>query len=261
MTSYDQELALATRLENPAWDFIKDVPADDLFASGNPIFTPSSYGRLTDRGGLDMKPYRSYVTGRWSWAIPSPEALGFILATLDGRSVVEVGAGNGYWAWMLAQSGVAVNAYDLHPVGSEHTWFGHREVEKFSDYFGEYEHTEFYPVEQAGSEAVKRPENASRVLFLCWPTMDPWAAECVANFQGDTIIYIGEGPGGCTADSQFFWLVSGSCGCYSDDECLHKALDMPTTFLPTASHSIPQWGGLHDYITVYERTSSWTAAD
>jgi hypothetical protein len=35
--------------------------------------------------------------------IPSPEALARIITVLDGRPMVEIGAGNGYWAWLLNQ--------------------------------------------------------------------------------------------------------------------------------------------------------------
>ncbi|PNW76347.1 hypothetical protein CHLRE_12g552827v5 [Chlamydomonas reinhardtii] len=46
-----------------------------------------------------------------SWAIPSAEALE-VIAQQSGGRVVEVGAGTGYWAWLLARRGVDVVAVD-----------------------------------------------------------------------------------------------------------------------------------------------------
>ena len=46
-----------------------------------------------------------------SWAVPSAEALE-VIAQVSGGRVVEVGAGTGYWAWLLTRRGVDVVAVD-----------------------------------------------------------------------------------------------------------------------------------------------------
>lgn len=55
---------------------------------------------------------RNALTKRYAWSIPTPHDLTWLAAQLDGQAVVEVGAGTGYWAWQLQQTGVDVAAYD-----------------------------------------------------------------------------------------------------------------------------------------------------
>lgn len=72
-------------------------------------------------------------------------------------------------------------------------------------------------------------------LFLCWP---PYATSMAFNylssFKGKKVIYIGEGNGGCTADDSFHELLE------SDFEEIEMI-------------EIPQWYGMHDYLSVWSR--------
>lgn len=244
-------LARAEAIDNPAWDYIKDLPHDTLMSFGRAGFVPMAYTIDEDAPeGKQFISHRDRITSRYCWAIPSPESLAFIVGILNGRSVVEIGAGSGYWAWMLSQLGVDVNAYDMAPIGHKDSWFsmqrimqrGVRDVSPLQ---------EFHPVIKATHKAIARPENEGRVLFMCWPTMDSWAYEAARAFTGDTIIYIGEGPGGCTADSDFFALTDEGCGCWSDENCNHGKTD--ARFEVIATGPLVQWGGLHDNVTVYQR--------
>ena len=247
---YQRALELAESPINPAWYFVKEIPRDtllgDLYGSTG-MFTPS----MMSYGG-DVKFYRSYVTGRWCWAIPSPDAIARILKVLDGRPVVEIGAGNGYWAWLLSQAGIQVHAYDVAPVHHEKSWFQHHDHNDHVGHisgFEDFEHEEFFPVRQGGAEKVA--EHPGSVLFLCWPTMSEFAAESVKAFQGDTVVYIGEGQSGCNADSEFFWLMEGDCGCWDDDKCDHDN-DREANW-KAEYHRIVQWGGLHDNLVIYTK--------
>jgi hypothetical protein len=51
-------------------------------------------------------------------------------------------------------------------------------------------------------------QHANRTLFLCWPDEGaPFAHDCLAAYQaagGQTLVYVGEPRGGCTADTSFF---------------------------------------------------------
>jgi len=59
------------------------------------------------------------------------------------------------------------------------------------------------------------------------------ASDTLRQFRGDTLIYIGEGEGGCTADDMFFDRL---------DEWKHiETID------------IPQWDGIYDRLSVYQR--------
>jgi hypothetical protein len=238
-----------TAIQNPAWDYIVTLPDDEIG------FRPwKQYAQFhidkTPGKPTTFHEYRRRVTSRWTWAIPSPEAIEFILRHLDGRSVVEMGAGAGYWAWLLAQSGVNVNAYDNAPVGHENSWFNGKHV-KDEEWSKHFPIKPYHPVRDGGVEVLGEPENADRVLFLCWPTYDTdFAYEAVRAFQGDTIIYIGEPAGGCTGNAMFWALVDGYEP-WGDEET--PLPDQEWTEVDEMR--MPQWSGINDVLTIYERKS------
>jgi len=72
-------------------------------------------------------------------------------------------------------------------------------------------------------------------LLLCWPGYrEPFADQALADYAGSTLIYIGEGPGGHTADDAFFARLA----CEWDEE---------------ERVAIPRWPGTHDCLMVYRR--------
>ena len=75
-----------------------------------------------------------------------------------------------------------------------------------------------------------------RVLFMCWPGYcASWADELLAVWGGQTVIYCGEGWGGCTADDGFY-----------------KRLEAEWDEVDTCGAHV-QWDGIHDEITLYQR--------
>lgn len=208
-------------IENPAWEYVAKVPNTDFYPAGD--FRPRMFSTTNDQ---DYIGHRTYVTSQWSWAIPSNRSIKFIADILDGRPVVEIGAGNGYWAWMLSQHGVEVAAYDLHPVGHELSWF--RDSEELSL---PVKAEAYFDVQLGGvNKLADHPDHA---LFLCWPTMDPWAYDALRIYKGSLVIYIGE-HGGCNADDSFF-----------------QELEANWTYVERGP--LVAWEGIHDSLTVYER--------
>jgi hypothetical protein len=59
-------------------------------------------------------------------------------------------------------------------------------------------------------------------------------ANCLKNYRGNTVIYIGEDAGGCTGNDEF-----------------HGILDREFKLINT--QEIPQWYGIHDVMFVYRR--------
>lgn len=207
--------AMAPTTENPFWDAVSAIPADDGWGSGNGRFTPQWSGK--------DQPGRRELCKTYAWAIPDPDSLAFIVDVLAGRALVEIGAGTGYWAWQLSQLGVDVIAYDNHPPNVPG-----------NDYFVP-EPRMFHKVRRGSHlRAAKHPD---RVLFLCWPTMSNFATRAVRNYAGDTVIYIGEGPYGCTADESFF------------DE-------LAKSWTQVGEYPLVQWSGIHDHINVWQRGSA-----
>lgn len=163
-----------------------------------------------------VPPFRQRLCQEYSWAIPDVTALQLI-RDHSPHGLLEIGAGGGYWAHLLTQLGVDVLAVDALPCPRPNP-YAHREW-----------HTDVRP----GStlEACQHPE---RSLFLCWPVEDGTADHALFCYAGSTLIYVGEGHGGCTADPDFFRRLQ-------------------TDWSLKCVHDIPHWPGIEDRMYIYER--------
>ena len=200
---------------NPFWEDVKH-----LFACKDPF----------NRDFIDAWGQRDRCCRLYSWAVADPDSIAFVAEHL-GSCAIEIGAGNGYWAWQLSQCGIDIVAYDVSPPDqTPNLYFAPREEVPNPRTLAKT----WYLVQQGN--ANKLTEQPDRTLLLCWPPYaDPMAAQCLKTYQGDRFVYIGEGEGGCTGDAEFF-------------ELLEKDWE------EIASHGIKQWFGLHDYIIVYQRS-------
>lgn len=158
---------------------------------------------------------RHAMVREYSFAIPTPEAV----RTLVGLSpLVEMGAGTGYWAMLISQAGGDILAFDRYPKAGN-----------------KYAFTHSYGLVREGDEQILRHLNPQVNLFLCWPNYNTdFAYNCLIEFRGAVLAYIGEEEGGCTGNAKFF-------GRLRKEWALRKCLD------------IPQWSGKHDRLFVYER--------
>lgn len=202
-------------------------------------------GCLREHRHIEGDPMRN-LRRHYSFAVPDDGALRAIAAHSPG-GVVEIGAGGGYWSMLLQQRGVDVIAYDPEPPGAtdDPRWHSGRA---------------WTAVHQG--DHTKASDHPARTLLLCWPSYaEPWAAQAVEAYRGDTVIYIGEGSGGCTGDDRMHALLGESPYCshwnedYSEelpcpDDCAARVTPL---FEEVAARAIPQWSGLHDRLTVYRR--------
>jgi hypothetical protein len=124
---------------------------------------------------------RKKLIWAYSWAIPNEEAVD----TLRSLSpLIELGAGSGYWAWLLRQAGADVIAFDQNPKAPPH-WTSVEE----------------------GDEGVIE-SHPHRTLFLCWPPYrDEMACRALRAYSGSIVAYVGE-MNGRTADDEFHELLS-----------------------------------------------------
>jgi hypothetical protein len=121
------------------------------------------------------------IVSYFSWAVPTQSAVDVVVR--HAERVVEIGAGSGYWAWLLSQAGAAVMAFDCSPRSN--TW---------------------YPVYPGDERSAAEYYNAA--LFLCWPPAGTdMAFNALSNFRGDCVIYVGEWMRG-NAEPEFFRLLS-----------------------------------------------------
>lgn len=177
-----RDQAVPEGVDNPYWEIVRQLPCTD---SGWEGLTPYSYSR-----GLIDTCSRETLVRRYAWAIPSPGDIAWMAGVLDGRGLVEVGAGAGYWAWQARQAGIDTVAYEPH----------HPDDNKYVDGH------EWTTVLRDGNDAAKH--HPDRALLLCWPSYsDPWAAHTLATYTGDLLIYVGESDGGCCADDAFFEML------------------------------------------------------
>jgi hypothetical protein len=177
-------------------------------------------------GCLDNYKFRKEYVRRISWAIPYENAVKEIASFVGNQLVVELGAGTGIWAALLAREGVNIKAFDVK--GFEHEYNDSRK--------GLY-----FPVEILSPNKIKirldylKPE----VLFFCWPSYDlPWANDYLTAILPNKVVYIGEGCSGCTGDENFHDTLR--------DKYHGKYV------------WIPHWLGLHDHVNLLERRSVCT---
>jgi hypothetical protein len=125
----------------------------------------------------DWLAFTAAIARHFAWAVPTDEAIATIRKHSAG--VVEVGAGSGYWAWLMRQAGVDVAAFDLDPPSF--TW---GEVNR-------------------GDERAAH-DHPDKTLLLCWP---PWgtgvASRALAAYGGEHVVYVGEWMG-FNAEPNFF---------------------------------------------------------
>jgi len=91
--------------------------------------------------------WRTCICSYFAWAVPNDAALQALLAL---GPLVELGAGTGYWAWLLSRMGSDIVAYD---VANSHEGQGYRFRHQL--------------VRDGGIEVLK--DCGKRALLLCWP--------------------------------------------------------------------------------------------
>lgn len=162
-------------LVNPYLDFFQTLPVE---CRRNPFLLPSPM----EWPSLEGDRFKTSVASHFSWAVPTQQAIAAIVSVSVG--VVEVGAGSGYWAWLMRQAGLPVAAFDIKPPSFTWTRVDASD-ERAAAYFPSY------------------------TLFLCWP---PWNTDMAANalrlYQGDHVAYVGEWMGGSGNFAFFSQLTS-----------------------------------------------------
>lgn len=182
-------------------------------------------------GSIDAFEKRRELTRKYSWAIPTDEALDLLVKYAP---LVEIGAGTGYWAHLLEQRGVEIHAYDAYPPDGTHLPEGDYGEEKFGGRSFYHAGHNSYTHIRLGNQRKLKGYKARWNLFLCWPPMSNMAYQALLYHRGRYVVYIGESHWGCNADDAFFHRLD------------HK-------YNHVESVSIPQWDGLHDVLDVYER--------
>lgn len=174
----------------------------------------------TNRNGttqdvVDRMEARRRLTLFYAWAVPTEEAVNTIA---ELSPILEVGAGKGYWAHLIAEAGADILAYDIEPGGRIFT-------------VGPM----YFDVQKGGVHKAMAKGRGQRTLFLCWPPYgDSMAVQALKIHKGEYLAYIGEGNGGCTGDDEFHDLLEDR---YEEVKWIQ----------------IPQWYGVNDYLSIYQK--------
>lgn len=218
-SSRDQ--AVPNGMANPLWEIIRHIPSDVAWRGDG--IEPNDFHVLMADGYRTSDGYRQLarhaLCARFAWSIPSPGDMRWLAQLLDGRGVVEIGAGSGYWAWQMAQTRIDVLAYDPNLPGPDNRYV---------------KHELFHPVLPGDDRmAAHFPD---RALLLCWPPYaTSMAADTLRAYDGDLLVYVGEPEGGCTGDDEF-----------------HKLLDSEWDEAGASPFHVT-WSGIHCYMTAYRR--------
>lgn len=177
---------------------------------------------MKDEDGVVLDPFsrRDQYVQRYAWAVPSEAALAVIA---QYSPIIEIGAGGGYWAMLLRERDATIVPFDNHATHQ------HPDCKQWVD------------VAHGGPEILEGyPGQEKHALMLCWPPMSSMAADALKRYQGETLIYIGEGSGGCNADDEFFSML--------------EAWEASRAVL------IPRWEFIHDTLTIYKRRNDGNLA-
>ena len=177
--------------------------------------TPARAKKLEGLARVYQERFIIPFAAKYSWAIPTPEAIREISYFAP---IVEMGAGNGYWAYLLRKEKVQIAAFD-----------------NFSLIINEENDLPkpWTQVLQGDEKTIL--DHLDKTLLLCWPEDEnPMAANVLDLYTGPHLIYIGEGRGGVTADDSFF-----------------DRLDRD--FILVKFVNIPNWPGRSDSLNIYKR--------
>jgi hypothetical protein len=161
---------------------------------------------------------REELVQAYAWSIPNEEA---IQALVRYSPIVDMGAGTGYWSWLVNREGGSSLPYDAG--------FRNRNLYNAPDRM-------FLPVQHGYGGVMRR--HGDKTLFLSWPPLNSnmalVAARAYTNAGGRLIVYVGEGAGGCTANDAFFDYLEIN---YQEVERIR----------------IPQFYGIRDGMTLFNR--------
>lgn len=157
--------------------------------------------------------------------VPSYESLEVIRQTADGRKVLEVGSGNGYWAYMLRRMGVSVTAVDNLQSEYRTLWISDTAIQDGEKYLN---------AEKGAKDAV---------LLLVYPIVGmDFTSKILKAYQGNVICVAGtQNRNGYTA--------------FRDQTIDEFITAEVVEFVKTVQIPLPSFAGKDEALFVFERRS------
>lgn len=134
---------------------------------------------------------------KYSYSVLSKQILDLIAAH---GPLVELGAGNGYNAWLLQQMGVETIALDAFPVEEGKNWFFSTSIVGLPTTNGK----SWTRIEKGDSSSVVNYTDYT--LLMCWPPQNTMAFKALSEYKGQKIIVIGEKT--CCASKAFYKKIA-----------------------------------------------------
>ena len=141
----------------------------------------------------------------------SPAALRTIVSASPPAGVVEMGAGNGQWSRALRSLGCDILSFDDMSSLPLSLSLYHSRTKPNADHFDQEL--------RKGDSRLFADERAAaalrgRALLIVFPDPGPMALETLLKYKSmgpecDTFVYVGEGRGGCNANSRLFDELEG----------------------------------------------------
>lgn len=119
--------------------------------------------------------YRLQLAQRYAYVYPAAHLLD---AVMRYAPLVELGAGTGYWSYLLRLRGADIVAYDQAPPGEDSSNRYHYPLWPWSE------------VLEGDGSALKN--HTGRTLLVCWPPLFSALGDVLQFFTGTTVIYIGD---------------------------------------------------------------------
>lgn len=187
--------------------------------------------------GLKHDPYeiRMACVRHYAWGIPCPLGIQKLVDFAPPAGYVEIGAGNGYWAWLLRQAGVPVAAYD---AGYWQHWQIHG---------GKFIRRRIRPVwsEVLPGDAERAGRHPGSALLLCWPPYHGSYRRMAGGKMAMQALWAHRAAGGTRI--AFVGERGGCNGC----NAFHRMLEDDYRLADDCNY-IPTWSGLRDGLYLYE---------
>lgn len=279
---------------NHYWNIVKEIPSDDLLSYRPRALTPVSYGRTYDSKTRTFSerewPSRDELVKLYSWSIPSPVVLRFILSHLDGRAIVEMGAGTGYWASLLSLGGARVDAFDQAPPDQGGNWY-HSEHEEYYDFITQADVDEhnrrLQPLIDSAAQLAKLTAETDNPFPIMAPPEPPCVGDQVRRLRPvetdhreiffpvakgsvevldrfpDHVLMISWPPHdspfardalAAYRGDTFIYIGEGIGGCTADDD-FFALLEDEWEEVAGLFAEFVSWSGINDAITIYRRKS------
>jgi hypothetical protein len=172
-------------------DVLPDGSIEVLDPRNNPLH--DEVQRYLSQPSGDSHFFNSQITARlsktYSYARSEPKNIRFVAHAL-GPQAVEMGAGSGYWSWLLSKLDIEMIAYDIAPrsraivVPETLPGWSRQEGYRFP------RNGFWHPVLSGTPERLA--QHGDRSLLLCYPPQHhPLAFECLRAWSGRRLVVIG----------------------------------------------------------------------